>query len=78
MNTNINNNCVNLSSVNNTVFWGNYSTNLTIDVQPNVWLPIVTYKEQMIKIENLSILYYQWCGPLILMLNIFAKQMNAK
>ncbi len=78
MNSNIYNNCVNLSSINNTVFWGNNSTNLTIDVLPNMFPPLITYKEQLIKTGNLSILYYQLCGPLILMLNTIAKRMNAK
>ncbi len=78
MNPHINSNCVNLSSINNTLFWGNNSTNLTIDVLPNYWPPIITYEEQLINDGNISILYYQWCGPLIVILNMFAKQMNAK
>ncbi len=72
------NNCVNLSSINNTLFWGNNSTNLTINVQPLMWPPIVTYNEKLIKTGNVSLLYYQWCGPLVFVLNIIAKQMNAK
>jgi hypothetical protein len=78
MNPYVYNNCVNLSSISDTVFWGNNATNLTIDVQPVMWPPIITYKEQLIKTGNVSLLYYQYCGPLMLMLNIIAKQMNAK
>lgn len=78
MNTYIHNNCVTLTSINNTIFWGNNSTNYTIDVQPYMWPPLITYEEQLIKTGNISILYYEWCGPLMLIMNIFGKQMNAK
>lgn len=75
---NIHNNCVNLTSNNDIVFWGNNSTHMIIHVQPVMWPPFVSYEEKIVKLNNSSILYYKWCGPLILMLNIFAKRMNAK
>ncbi len=41
MNFDIYNNCVNLTSINNIIY--NYnSTNITIDVQPNMWPPLLT------------------------------------
>jgi hypothetical protein len=78
MNSYVYNNCVNLTSINNTVFWGNNSTNLTLDVLPFMWPPIITYKEQLKNTGNVSLLYYQWCGPLMLIMSTIAKQMNAK
>ena len=72
------NHCVNLTSTNNTIFWGNNSTNTTIDVEPIAWPPFVTYNEKLIKTGNTSTLIYQWCGPLLFMMKIFATKLNFK
>jgi hypothetical protein len=72
------NHCVNLTSINDTVFWANNSTNTTIEVQPIVWPPFVNYNEELIKIGNTSILNYQYCGPLLFMIKTFATKLNFK
>ena len=74
----INNNCVNLSSENQTVYWGNNSPELTLQIQPIIMPPIVTYTEQLHTTGNYSILYYQWCGPFMLIIKELAKRVNAK
>ena len=74
----MNNNCVKLSTNNQIVYWGENSTDLLIDVQPIMWPPIITYSEHLIEKENTSILYYEWCGPLILIIKEFAKSVKAK
>ena len=43
-----------------------------------MWPPIITYKEQLVIYGNTSILYYQWCGPLIVLLKHFAIYIKAK
>jgi hypothetical protein len=70
-------NCVNLTPNNNTVFWSNNLTNL-IEVQPIEYRPFLTYKQEMIKHGNYSVLNYEWCGPLILLVKLFAQHINAK
>jgi hypothetical protein len=74
--------CVELNSENDTLFWANTPTNYTIQVQPHIWPPLLTYKEynhfSYIKKGNTSILYYQYCGPLIVLLKVFAKYINVK
>ena len=71
-------NCVNLTSINDTVFWSNNVTKPTIVVQPINWQPFVTYVEDLKSTGNTSLLHYQYCGPLIFMLKIFAIQMSFK
>ncbi len=78
MNPHVYNNCVNLSSISDTLFQNNSTTNLTIDVQPLMWPPFMIYNEQLTNTENISIINYQWCGPLMVVMRIIAKQMNAK
>jgi hypothetical protein len=69
-------NCVNLIPNNDTVSYN--STSLTMEVQPLMWSPILTYREERIEFDNSSVLHYEWCGPLILLMKIFAKHINAK
>ena len=76
--TSNNHQCVQLNSINDTLDWSESSANFTIQVQPNMWPPIITYKEQWIISGNTSILYYQWCGPLIVLLKHFAIYIKAK
>jgi len=73
-----NNQCVQLSSINDTVFWANNSTNNTIIVQPLMWPPFVTYEDKLITKGNSSILHYEYCVPFIVLLIHFAKYINAK
>ena len=73
-----NHQCVELNSINNTINWSENSGNFTIEVQPNMWPPIITYYEQLVMSGNTSILYYQWCGPLIVLLKHFAIYIKAK
>ncbi len=69
------NNCVELSTDNQIVYWGGNTTNLLLKVQPFMWPPIITYTERY---ENISILHYEWCGPLMLIIKEFAKSIKAK
>ena len=74
----VNNNCVNLSSESQTVFWGNNSTDLLIEIQANMWAPLMTYYENLVTYGNYSVLHYLWCGPMMLIIKEFAKRVNAK
>ncbi len=70
--------CISLNSINDTVFWANTPTNYTIEVQPFMWPPLLTYKEEVIETNNTSIIFYRLCGPLVVLLRLFAKFINAK
>ncbi len=70
----MNNNCVKLSTDNQIVYWGGNSSDLLLEVQPSLWPPVITYKENLIK----EILHYEWCGPLMLIIKEFAKSVKAK
>jgi len=74
----VENQCVHLNSINDTVFWGNNSTNDAIIVQPAMWPPFVIYEEESKAAGNSSILYYKYCGPMIVLLKYFAKYINVK
>jgi hypothetical protein len=71
-------NCVNFTSDNQLVLWGNNSTDLIINVQACMWPPVITYNEKLITNGNSSVLHYIWCGPMILIVKEFAKRINAK
>ncbi len=74
----INNNCVKLSNEQQIVYWGGNTTNLLITVQPLFSPPYITYSEELKKEGNLSLLHYEWCGPLLLIIKEFAKSLKAK
>ena len=79
MKYNIQNNCINISSENQIVFWANNNnTDNIIEIQPQMWPPIMTYSENIINNGNHSLLNYQWCGPMMLIVKEFAKRVNAK
>jgi len=56
----------------------NNGTDLTIEIQSSMWPPIITYAEDNITNGNSSVLHYQWCGPMMLIVKEFAKRVNAK
>jgi len=72
------NNCVKLSDDKRIVNWGGKSTDLLINIQPSYYPPFITYSETLIKEGNVSLLYYEWCGPLMLIIKEFAKSVHAK
>ena len=79
----LHNNCVNLNSENQIIYWANNNNNNnrtdpTIAIQSLIWPPIITYKEVNISNGNSSVLHYQWCGPMMLIVEEFAKRINAK
>ncbi len=72
------NNCVKLSTDNEIFYWGGNSTDFLLKVQPNMFPPIITYSERYIKEGNISVLHYEWCGPMMLIIKEFAKSVRAK
>ncbi len=74
----MNNNCVKLSTDNQIVYWGGNSTDLLLKVLPTQWPPLLTYRETLIKVGNISVLHYEWCGPMMLIIKEFAKTVKAK
>ncbi len=74
----MNNNCAKLTYDNQIVYWGWNTTELLFDVQPNMWPPVITYSEHWIEKENISVLHYEWCRRLMLIIKEFAKSVKAK
>ena len=77
-NISVSNQCVSLNSINDTLIWPENSINNTIEVLPLMYPPFVTYTEHGINSGNTSILYYQYCGPLIVLIKMFAIYIKAK
>ena len=72
-------NCANFSSENQIVICANNNeTDNIIGIHSMIFLPIMTYSETMKNISNITKIYYQFCGPMILIAKEFAKKINAK
>ena len=72
------NQCVDLNSINDTLVWPENSINNTLEIQPFMFPPFVIYKEHVIESGNTSLLYYQYCVPLIVLIKMFAIYIKAK
>ena len=69
--------CVTLNSMQSVTNWAINATASPIYVYPISWPPFLTYKEWEINHENNeTIVYYQYCGPFILLLRALAQQIN--
>ena len=51
-------------------------TDIVIGVEPSAYPPYILYAEW--KFGNTSTLYYQWCGPMMILFRVFAKRANAR
>ena len=66
--------CVELNSVNDTTDWALNATDSPYDVYAISMPPFLSYKELDVYMSgNTSILYYRYCGPLLVLMKVFAK-----
>ena len=70
--------CVTLTSLKNTTDWAINSTTEAMDVLALFYPPYLSYNDWEMTVDNTSILYYQFCGPLILLLRRFSERINTK
>ena len=70
--------CVSLNTINETTNWAKNSTITPMYAVSFAFPPFLTY--EMLKEVNLtednSIIYYKYCGPLLLLLKTFAEYSN--
>ena len=73
-----NKSCITLNSLKNTTDLAINSTSEPISTLVMYYPPYLLYTDWEIKEVNKSILYYQFCGPLIVLLKSFAKHINTE
>ena len=72
----MNKSCLTLNSLQNTTQLAVNSTADPIDVLAAFFPPLLTYADWVITENNNSILFYQFCGPLVVLMKTFAKFVN--
>ena len=70
--------CVELNSINDTIILEQNLNNDVVDIQPFMYPPLIAYEEELVTTGNISILYYQYCGPLIVLIKLFSKYTEYK
>ena len=76
MSLNVNKSCVTLNSNRSTTNWAINSTAEPIDVMSFIYPPLILYNDWDIIEDNITLTYFQFCGPLIVLLREFAKHLN--
>jgi len=68
--------CVSVNEINDTTVWTNNTSDSPLEALLGAFPVLSTYNEWTVMSGNESILYYQYCGPLIMLLKTFAEYIN--
>ena len=71
-----NESCLTLNSLQMVTNWTNNSEDSPLYIMGFIYPPYLDYTDWEITEHNTSILYYQFCGPLIVLMKCFAKYIN--
>ena len=72
----MNTNCVELNELNDTTVWTNNSRDSPLNALLIGFPVLSAYNEWTVMSGNESILYYRYCGPLIMLLKLIAEYIN--
>ena len=78
MSYNSNKSCVTLNEFDIITKWTLNSTEPALNFNTLMYPPLLTYTDWHITNNNTSLLYYQFCGPLIVLLRTYAQRINTE